>query len=281
MLQDKDTNKVYVSHWLREVHPDFFNELMELFGKVGIECDLLPHSNDYWARDYMPFQLDDHTFIKYWYHPDYLQETPCDRATITDSVKTMRLLGLPFKGTKIILDGGNIIPCGDYIIMTDKVFSENGVKNNDPSFIKKLETIFDSPIVFIPWHQTGGDCYGHADGFVRYIGKNKILMSNIQETDKNQAVQIKNILESKGYEVVTLKYEDKVNTTHHEYNWAYINFLQVANKIILPKFNIQEDDVAMQYIHACYPECDVFQIKMNEVVREGGALHCLTWNIKS
>lgn len=280
MLQDKDTNIVYVSHWLRGEHPDFFNELMEVFGMAGIECAILPHSNDYWARDYMPFQIDENQFIKFWYHPDYLLETPSDRATITDSVKTMKLLGLPFKGTKIILDGGNIVPCGDYIVMTNKVFVENGVKENDPSFVRKLEDVFGHMIIFIPWHQIGEDCYGHADGLIRYIGNNAIMMTKHEDADMEEAEQIRSILQSYGFGIYPMTYEDMVGTTHPEYNWAYINFLQIGSKIVMPKFDISEDEVAKSYIEHCFPECDIYQIKMNDIVREGGALHCLTWNIK-
>ena len=48
----------------------------------------------------------------------------------------------------------------------------------------------------------------------------------------------------------------------------------------MPKFNIDEDDIAKDYIKTSFPDCDIYQIEMEDIVKEGGALHCISWNIR-
>jgi agmatine/peptidylarginine deiminase len=48
----------------------------------------------------------------------------------------------------------------------------------------------------------------------------------------------------------------------------------------MPIFNIKEDAIAWQYIHEAFPDCEIHQIEMPEVAEEGGALHCISWNIR-
>ena len=47
----------------------------------------------------------------------------------------------------------------------------------------------------------------------------------------------------------------------------------------LIKFNIEEDAIAQQYIQEAFPDCCIRQIEMAEIAKEGGALHCLSWNV--
>jgi agmatine/peptidylarginine deiminase len=54
----------------------------------------------------------------------------------------------------------------------------------------------------------------------------------------------------------------------------------VGNKIIVPTFGIPEDKQALQYIREANPYSIVRGFRMRDIVRNGGALHCITWNIK-
>ena len=48
----------------------------------------------------------------------------------------------------------------------------------------------------------------------------------------------------------------------------------------LIKFNIEEDAIAQQNIQEAFQECNIRQIEMaEEIAKEGGALHCLSWNV--
>ena len=138
--------------------------------------------------------------------------------------------------------------------------------------------------MFIPWTRHSqpddekADVYGHADGFIKYCGGNRILMTNLRDTYPDEADEMRQVLESHGYVVTEMLFD--VLHPDANVNWAYINFLQVGNVIIMPCFGIDEDRQAQQYISESFPGCNIHTIKMKCVVYKGGALHCLTWNIR-
>ena len=52
----------------------------------------------------------------------------------------------------IILDGGNVVSCADYIILTDKVFIENGKELYDMEFCRHIQHVMESKVIYLPWH---------------------------------------------------------------------------------------------------------------------------------
>ena len=284
LMHDEDTNMVFISPWLKdenEGHPEFYQHLKGVLNEMGIEFKdkVLKSTNDYWARDYMPIQLGKDEFLNYHYYPNYLVNID-DIKTITDATKVLRGMGISCRSTNLIIDGGNMVSCGPYIVMTDKVFSENRKKKNDADFKALLESELGHPVIIIPWTPHEDDVYGHSDGFIKWCGDNRILMGNHGDCYPEEAASIRRILDSYGFEVTEMRFKDKVDTPCCDLNWAYINFLQVGKNIIMPKFNIEEDAIAQQYIQEAFPDCCIRQIEMaEEIAKEGGALHCLSWNV--
>ena len=76
-----------------------------------------------------------------------------------------------------------------------------------------------------------------------------------------------------------MRFKGKVDSPCYNLNWAYINFLQVGKNIIMPIFDIPEDEIAQQYIQNAFPDCNIRQIEMADIAKKGGALHCLSWNV--
>lgn len=275
MIEDKDTNLVYISDTLKSNKKDVYGRLTSLLKEMGIDCKELPGTKDIWARDFMPIQLDTNDFLLYQYNPDYLQEERC-KEFITDSRSICKKLGINYRDTDIILDGGNVVLCGDVVVMTDKVFAENNVEKNNPDLIKELKNIFGCPVIFIPWKKYCGDKYGHADGFIKYAGGKNILLTDKSAAHADDYAEIKRILTKNGFNVTALTFEN-----HSQYDWAYINFLQVKDKIIMPAFGVDNDEVAKKQIESAFHYCSVHMIDMKHIVKDKGALHCITWNIKT
>lgn len=73
-----------------------------------------------------------------------------------------------------------------------------------------------------------------------------------------------------------------VNKMTH-FNWAYINFLQTSDLILIPTFGLDEDTIAQEQIaiyYKSYAERDrIHSVNSNSIARQGGALHCISWNI--
>jgi len=283
MIKDIDSNKVYLSNQLEKKFSDVFRRLTALFNEEGVEWGIIPHTNDIWARDYMPIQLGDDDYLLYHYEPDYLLDNPKRKATITDASIICQSMDIRHRVTDIKLDGGNVTLCGEFIVMTDKVFSENNKEKNDEDFKKRLETELMHKIIFIPWHcidsdDPDADVYGHSDGFIHWCGGNKVLMSNHRDVDPKEASEIRKIMESFGFVVTEMLFD--VPHPEPQWNWAYINYLQVGNLIVMPAFGIEEDKLAFEYIQTLNPNCKIRQIRLRDIAAYNGALHCITWNIK-
>lgn len=59
------------------------------------------------------------------YRPDYLWKVESNRQYITDNAQCDFLTGKEIVDCNVILDGGNVVVCGNKMILTEKVFAEN------------------------------------------------------------------------------------------------------------------------------------------------------------
>lgn len=280
MITDNFTNRVYFSSLLPEKCPILNAHITEALQKRGILFFFLSGTKDIWCRDYMPIQIEKDSFVFYKYTPDYLQDKTglLLQTNIEDvldkKVNQLQSLWEEDIVTDLVIDGGNVVKCGDKIVMTDKVFVEN--KDKAPEEVQRLlEEAFLSEVVFLPWDRK--EKYGHSDGIIHYLGNNRVLMTNYADFDETFAQNFLRVLE-KHFDVITLKYSVK---RKHERSWSYINFLQVGNLILVPQLGILEDEQALQQISDAMPHCEVIGIPALEAVRRGGALNCISWNIKA
>lgn len=280
MITDNLTTCVYFSSILPEKCPVLNGHIIEALQKRGIPYAYLSGTKDIWCRDFMPIQIEEGRFVFYKYTPGYLQ----DKYGLQLQTNPMevfqfeanQLHSIQKYGHKLdlVVDGGNVVKCGDKIVMTDKVFPEN--KEKSPEEVQRmLEEAFCCEIVFLPWDRW--EKYGHSDGIIHYLGDNRVLMTNYPDFDKALAHDYLRILENH-FDVTTLKYNvDKTDKN----SWAYINFLQVGHLVLVPQLGIPEDEQALEQISNAMPDCEVIGIPALEAVRRGGALNCISWNIKA
>ena len=116
---------------------------------------------------------------------------------------------------------------------------------------------------------------GHSDGIVHYAGEGRVLMTNYDDFDNVMACKFRRVLD-KYFDVVPLHYDVK---RLHKRSWAYINFLQVGNLVVVPQLGIPEDGQAVSQMASAMPGCKVVGVPALEAVRQGGALNCISWNI--
>lgn len=280
MTTDSLTNTVYFSGMLPEKCPQLNAQITEVLRNHGIPYSYLSETKDIWCRDFMPIQIEEERLVFYEYTPDYLQDTACHHRLQTYPEKVFLAeenhLGdlLKFrKDIDLILDGGNVVKCGDTVVMTDKIFVEN--RDKTPAEVERiLRDAFQCDILFLPWD--GEEDYGHSDGIVHYVGDGKILLTNYQDFSRHYYYRFRKVLDKK-FEVITLKYKVK---RHRERSWCYINFLQVGNLVLVPQLGTEEDCQALEQIGKVLPCCDVVGISALEAVGKGGALNCISWNVK-
>jgi agmatine/peptidylarginine deiminase len=248
----------------------FYSHLIRVLDDRGVDYQLLDETHDIWLRDFMPIQVSQDRFIEYRYGPDYLKDYPHLR---TDPGPMCENIGLNTIKTDIILDGGNVVRSGNCVIMTDKVVWENRHQYSREESVHKLHQLFEvDKVVLVGWDRK--DIFGHTDGMVRFIEEQTVLLSDIYASDPN----VTGPLRKAGLEYEILEFRKKNKSRRR---WAYLNFLQTPDILLLPKLNIPEDDMAlerMQYYFPSYAEQGrMGQVDCTSIVSRGGALNCVSW----
>jgi agmatine deiminase len=281
MIADRDTNFVYFSE-LISTDSRFVsscNKILNILDTCGIKYGFLPDTNDIWARDFMPIQISKNKFIEYKYDPNYLKPnrykySKSDPDKICDSIKIKTIK------SDIILDGGNVIKSTDSVIMTDKILIENKATYVSAELIDKLKSIFEvNKIVLIPWDKS--EIFGHADGMIRFIDDNVVLLNGYYKFySKKFKEQLFGSLLQNNLTWKELNFDVENEDSR---SWAYINYLQTKDIILIPKFGIDEDEQALEqfrkYFPAYHKKDRIKQVNINEIVNEGGALNCISWTI--
>lgn len=273
-------------------------------------------TGDVWARDYMPIQIDSKTLVTYNYRPNYLTrdylrgvleekkvEEYIDSRTRTEDVLiyvTKHFPDYEIRHTDLVLDGGNVVLCGDEaVILTNKVFSENQ-NLSQKEVLDELKKVFPGKhVIIIPWIQypldfkkkkefltekefNQIDHYGHADGFIQYIGKGEVLLYTDREGEYPQPFDaIKWVLKENGFTV----HELNMNKGGQN-SWCYINFLRVSDGdkeyIFMPKTKCEADFLkAYNTISKAFEGkvCEIVPVDLGSIPDKGGVLHCITWEV--
>jgi len=282
MISDNDTNTIYFSELLKtdSRFSAIYNNIKSILDSFGLNCALLPDTRDIWARDYMPIQVSDKRYIEYRYDPDYLQGKKYRYLKsypdiICDS------LGKKTKKTDLVIDGGNVVKSSKCVILTDKVVEENKPFYNREKILGKLRDLFElDKVVIIPWDKDA-EIYGHADGMLRFIDDDKVLIQGYYDQyDADFQRKLFGELDRKGIEPVPLIFNVKKANKN---NWAYLNFLQTKDLILLPALKgASENEQALNQMEKHYPRYigRIIPIEMDAIIAEGGALNCISWTTK-
>jgi len=277
MISDEQKNKVYFSSLLPVRCPKTYQGLIEVLDKYNVPHALLEGTNDIWCRDYMPIQAIEDRFVAFGYNPDYLQDTPEHRASITDGYE------VACKNTcyhisddrGILVDGGNIVNHGIKMVMTAKVLEENpGISLR--RFVEHLEMTLGAELILLPWDTE--EIYGHTDGILRFVDDDTVIMTNYRQFDPDMADRFYYMLEPH-FKIHELKYKVK---KPYKNNYAYINWLQTDKVLIIPKFNVEEDDQALAQITKWMPQYKgrIEQVDATDLIRYEGCLNCASWTVK-
>jgi len=289
MINDNQTNTVYFSAKLREPKfADFCSELVTILNRHHTSHHFLQNTNDIWCRDYMPVQVREDVFIEYRYDPDYLLDRQGGKSkTYPDIV--CESISLKTVKTDIILDGGNVIKYGNTVIMTDKIIPENASKYLKADLLKKLGKLFETDnIILIPWIHADKkkEDYGHADGMVRFIDDSTVLVDNwyLRPDADYHEKKVIETLKRQHLEIVPLEFSRPLEKQSED-SWGYLNFLQMRDLLLIPSFGIDQDKEAELQFHRLFPDYSqkgqIEMINSKAIIRHGGVLNCISWNIQS
>jgi len=259
---------VYFSEHLRQDHRTIFNCLKATLNRYNYEVKTLKQTKDIWIRDFMPILFDDKA-IQYKYTPDYLIEDKANHRYLTNPELPIKEIGLKTDKLELILDGGNVVKCNGTVIMTDKIFTEN-INLTAEDFENKFPHI--KKLIVIPRDPHSDEVYGHADGMVRFIADNHLLVnSQYPDTFKQK---LHTILKENGFKITELQVKE--NT---KYAWGYINFLHLDSLIIQPSINKVNDNYVKEQLETLYPNVTVELCDAKALTKKGGVFNCVSWEL--
>ena len=304
MLSDKDFDVVYFSEYFKRPISSkdqglsiIFQRLEVVLNKHGYEARTLPAKAklvqdgqlSLWCRDYMPVHTVRRDLLRFSYTPDYLKCKKYDGHQ-PDNKWVCEQLGISVANMvdeedglymRVVLDGGNIVRCGDKVVMTDKVFLENPHITKE-KLIRYLEGWFDASIIWLPYDRR--DYLGHSDGILRHISGNKVVMSphgtpESNKADRNFDKLYRQILQENGLEVLSLDFSGIDEPS--DLRWAYTNWLQLKGLIIIPTFKDCPLSNQRVYEQICQftkrMKVNIEMVEADYLVKFGGAFNCASW----
>lgn len=269
---------VYLSGLLKSEYPETCNRLIKILEKHYVKYAFLEGTKDIWCRDYMPVQTPSGKLIQFTYNPSYLRGNKEWEDSRSDVKEVCRLNNIEALFSDINLDGGNVLICDDRAIISDRIFSENPNRDKD-ELVKELTKLLECEIIIIPTEND--DMTGHADGMVRFVNKNTILVNNLEEEYKYWREGMQKVIEKYKLKYINLPFFLPKDSKHPlSAVGIYLNYLEVNNLIVLPVFGRDEDKQAIDIIQKTFPNKVIETIDYNAVALEGGLLNCTTWVIK-
>jgi len=236
--------------------------------KHSYAVKMLKKTKAIWIRDFMPIVFDNNA-IQYQYTPDYLIADPSSLPFITNPILPIQEVGIKTDKLEIILDGGNIVKSNGIVIMTDKVFTEN-IGLTPKAFKEKFSNI--KKLIVIPRDPDIQEVYGHADGMVRFISENHILVNS--QYPENFKKRLHKIFTELRFKVTELKVNE--NT---KYAWGYINFLHLNNLIIQTSIYKVNDIYIKEQLENLYPDTTIELCDAYPLVKQGGVFNCVSWEL--
>lgn len=260
---------IYLSDILANKYDSFDRSLKRKLKEHDAEFQIINDCKDIWIRDFFPTKTKQ-GWQAFRYYPDYLKGFPGERTDIS-------ALDLPIKydNSTLVVDGGNIVMSLDksVALMCDKIFEENP-KINRADLVNQLKEALQADILFIPFHKE--DKIGHADGYVRWIDNESILVAE-DSLEDNQMHQLKEVLKNYKLEYFCNYVTDKKNKDGiPSAEGCYINYLETDGLVLVPQFGHEKDALALKQLKAIFPHKVVDGIDCTDIAIDGGVLNCIT-----
>lgn len=234
----------------------------------------------------MPLQMNETYFIHYTYYPDYLMRSMEDRASITNPIRLEQSLlvckGKVVVNLPLILDGGNAVITDRHVIMTEKVLVENNRDYycNENAVSNQIRKEMKLEPLFIHWNKK--EKFGHTDWLVRYLGgpTNMVIVATNEKMTMDVSMSaIEKLKEAQCYDMREFKLEKPTANS-----WAYLNYVQVKDVVLMPTVketanDKEAEEKLLMLFNEAGQKVKIIPIDCQDLIKAGGALHCISWNI--
>jgi len=274
MITYSQTNTLFLSPLLETKYPKFWNEFKNALIQNQMNYSFIPNTKDVWVVDFMPVQIRENKFIRFKYEPSYL--TGREKKTISDTKSICEEMQINTIDSDIILEGGNITRLDDKVLISERVLVENE-KLSMKKLVTQLENIFECSVIIVPVEP--GDFTGHADGMIRAYKGNAVLVNDYSFHKKFEK-GFHAYLSKAGLELIPVPYYGFKNKSYVSAIGCYINYLHISGCVFLPVFKLEYDNDVIKKFEQLFPNEKIIPVCCNDLSVDGGAINCVTWNIK-
>ena len=251
-------------------------------------------SNDTWCRDYGPIstccdgsvQLNNFIFNGWGEKYDAELDNSVSRSLNNKGIFN----STPLIDREFLLEGGSIDTDGQGTLLTT---SHCLLKRHSDKDKADIENYFNKylGINTIHWLDHGAlggdDTDSHIDNLARFVNKETIVYcacDNKEHPDYDSLhkmeTQLKLLRQKNGnkYKLIPIYIPVLIEDKGKALPASYINFLIVNQAILVPTFDVPEDNAAIEIFKQCYPNRSIIAIDSNALIKQFGGLHCATMN---
>jgi agmatine/peptidylarginine deiminase len=253
-------------------------EMPFLRGKLPDDVLLEANLKDIWIRDFAPILAT--KMVQFVYRPRYLK--PWGAAEASGSFASFcRRYGLKFERSKLVLDGGNLVSNHkDMAIVTERVLSDNPGWTQGAILAELKDKLGLQHVAIIP--EEPGDVTGHADGMVSWPNDESLAVTlrSLQTYEQicgaiaHQLPSIATAQMASGYQPVRQGRSRAIASAVG----CYANAVATARHLIVPKFDIRQDAIALQQ-YSLYSERPAHLVDAGAIAGLGGSVRCLSWQV--
>lgn len=274
------------------------NFALEHLTKAGVDLQQVEFfyhpTNDAWCRDHGPaFLINPKADVKkvvvdWGYNAWGNKYPPFD---LDDAIPALigKHYDIPVFHPDIIMEGGSVEFNGKGTVITSSCCLLN--KNRNPHLGQEdLEQYLADyygieQVLWVADGIEGDDTDGHIDDTIRFVNEDTVL--TVVETDLNdenfkplqknlKSLNRMRLLTGKQLNVIELPMPDAVTCDGMRLPASYANFYISNKHVIVPVFNNEKDEKALEIISLAFPDREVTGIDSTDIIWGLGSFHCLS-----
>lgn len=251
-------------------------------------------TNDAWCRDHGPAFLinpsaEQKKVIVDWDYNAWGNKYP--PFDLDDVVPTLigNHFNIPVFNPGIVMEGGSVEFNGKGTVMTSTACLLNPNRNPDLNQEQIEEYLCNyygmEQVLWVDEGIVGDDTDGHIDDTVRFVNEDTVL--TVIEEDKNDEnyellqhnlkhLKEMRLLNGKQLNIIELPMPEQLIYDDQRLPCSYANFYIANKSVIVPVFQTDRDEKALQIIQDCFPDRNVVGIDSLDIIWGLGSFHCLS-----
>lgn len=269
-------------------------ELMQSHGDADAVTLYDYQSDDVWIRDFGPLFLVHDRYkelcVVDWRYNAWGNKFPDQTRDDRASAWIADQLGIRRFAFEQVLEGGAVESNGDGFVLTTEVVLLNPNRNGEITG-ERVERQLASglgvnKVLWLRDGLVGDDTDGHIDNLARFFRSDGVLIAEANDSeDPNYAALAENIRRLQNFRtrsgepfvLVRLPLPAQIRHEGELLAASYLNFVVLNGAVLVPTYNQPKNDTeALEIIGDCFPGCEIVGVDCTDIIKEGGALHCMS-----